>query len=138
MFSSGIHIQSTLYISNSQGTGQKVRDNELVVTPLELMGPRVLFELEQSSRYRVFEISRVDCLILVILLQFLQILLRRTRVFINRASVCGEAFVIGSHINRKEAEETDWCPLLLLFVKATNKGEHEVTRKILCLDVINS
>ena len=35
-----------------------------VVTPLELMlkGPSVLFEFGQSSRYRVFEISRVGCI----------------------------------------------------------------------------
>ena len=27
-----------------------------------LKGPRVLFELGQSSRYRVFEISRAECI----------------------------------------------------------------------------
>ena len=67
---SGNIIQSTLDISNTQGTGKNVWDIESsrqrVVTLLDLMlkGPRVLFQLGQSSRYRVFEISIVDCILL--------------------------------------------------------------------------
>ena len=46
-----------------QVTGENI-SRQRVVTPLELMvkRPKVLFESEQSSRYRVFEISRVDCM----------------------------------------------------------------------------
>ena len=57
----GIYIQSTLDISNCQGTNKFVRDIEsstyrvVILCKLIRMGPIVLFE---TSRVRLFEYSR--------------------------------------------------------------------------------